>query len=319
MLTGAPFYPLLLARKVKRRLRRPVLLDFQDPWVSSWGAAQPAFTKAWLSHKLSQWLEPVAVGVADFITSVSQTQNEELAARYPAFPRDRLAALPIGGDPQDYEHLRIHPIAEREVSLPEGAINISYVGTFLPRATPLVEALFAAVAKLAASGENWVERLRLNFVGTSNQPDAYGAYRIRPLAEKHGIGALVSETPQRVPYMQALDLLANSHALMLIGSDEPHYTASKIYPALLSGTPILALFHRASSAYDILRRCGGTRVLGFATPEELAALVDPLGAALREIALNPQALGRVDRSLIASYDADAIAAGYAAIFDRLAR
>ena len=138
--------------------------------------------------------------------------------------------------------------------MPEDAINISYVGTMLPRCEPLLDIVFSAVAKLAASDQQWVRRLGFNFVGTSNQPSGFGEFKVKALAEKYGIGKFVRETPQRVPYLQALDLLANSQALILIGSDEPHYTASKIYPALLSGRPILALFHKASSAYDILRR-----------------------------------------------------------------
>ena len=187
----------------------------------------------------------------------------------------------------------------------------------MPRSEPLLNAVFSAVAKLAVSGEQWVRRLRLNFVGTSNQPNGFGDFKILPLAKKHGIGDFVCETPQRVPYLQAIDLLANSHALILIGSDEPHYTASKIYPALLSGRPILALFHQASSAYEILQRSGGGRVIGFDTHEKLMAMTDLIANALREIALTPQAVGSIDRSVVAGYDASVIAARYAAIFDRL--
>jgi glycosyltransferase involved in cell wall biosynthesis len=317
MITGSPFYPFLLARQVKRQLRRPVVLDFQDPWVSKWGATRTPLTKAWASHQVARWLEPIAVDSADFITSVSEQQNDELAERYPAFPQGRLAAIPIGGDASDYTYLRAHPLAEREVIMPRDAINISYVGTMLPRSEPLVSAVFSAVAMLASSDEQWVWRLRLNFVGTSNQPNGFGAFRIMSLAEKHGIGDFVSETPQRVPYLQALDILANSHALILIGSDEPHYTASKIYPALLSGRPILALFHQASSAYEILQRSGGARVIGFDTHEELRALTDTIANALRDVALTPEAVGTIDRSAVAVYEASVIAARYAAIFDRV--
>jgi glycosyltransferase involved in cell wall biosynthesis len=317
MITGSPFYPFLLARHVKRLLKRPVILDFQDPWVSKWGATRTPLTKAWAAHQVARWLEPIAVDSADFITSVSERQNHEFAARYPTFPHDRLAAIPIGGDANDYTYLRAHPLAEREVILPKDAINISYVGTMLPRSEPLLSALFSAVAKLAASDEQWVRRLRLNFVGTSNQPSGFGAFKIMAFAENYGISGYVSETPQRVPYLQALDLLANSDALILIGSDEPHYTASKIYPALLSGRPILAIFHKASSAYDILTRSGGARVIGFGSSEELATMADMIANALREIALTPQALGNIDRSVVAGYEAGMIAARYAAIFDRL--
>ena len=46
-------------------------------------------------------------------------------------------------------------------------------------------------------------------------------------------------------------------------------------------------------------------------------MTDVIANALREIALTPQVLGTVDRSVIEAYEASAIAARYAAIFDRL--
>jgi hypothetical protein len=104
----------------------------------------------------------------------------------------------------------------------------------------------------------------------------------------------------------------------MLGSDEPHYTASKIYPALMSGRPFLSLFHRASSAHAILRAAGGGRAFAFATPEELAALEAPLAEGLRTLAAAPESLGHVDPSAYAAYEARAIACRFGAIFDRLA-
>ena len=39
LITGSPYYPMLFAGVVKRRFGVPVVLDFQDPWVSAWGQA----------------------------------------------------------------------------------------------------------------------------------------------------------------------------------------------------------------------------------------------------------------------------------------
>jgi hypothetical protein len=317
MITGSPFYPFLLASRIRKELRIPVLLDFQDPWVSSYGASRQPFTKAWAAHQLASWLEPRAVASADFITSVSERQNDELLARYPSFPRDRVDAIPIGGDASDYDYLRANPPARREVTLPDGRINFSYVGTAMPRSTSLFEALFSAVRKLVDSDEAWAERLRLNFVGTSNQPGGFGDFKLRDLAESYGLGRFVSETPQRVPYLQALDLLANSHAIFMIGSDEPHYTASKIYPGLLSGTPFLGLFHKASSAYEILCRSSGGRVLGFERTDDLPLMTDAIASSLREIALTPAVVGKVDPTVVGEYEAGNIAKRFASIFDSL--
>lgn len=318
LITGSPFYPMLLAAEVRRRFGVPVVLDFQDPWVSSWGAAQPVISKAGLTHCLAVVLEPRAVRHADFITSVSDRQNDDMAGRYPWLRRCRLAAIPIGGDPDDFRALRANPPWNPQVRLDPQWINLSFVGTCLPRAGPLMRALFRAVRALKHSQPELAPKLRFNFVGTSNQPDHYGAYRVRPIAEEEGVADLVYETPQRVPYLEALHILANSHGLLLIGSDEPHYTASKIYPALMSGRPYVSLFHRESSAHSILSQAGGGKALSFEAPEDLVSLVTPLSDALRTLALDPKSFGKIDPAAYAPYTAPAVARRFAAIFDRLA-
>ena len=115
-----------------------------------------------------------------------------------------MAAIPIGGDPEDYDFLRANPIAQPEVILPADAINFTYVGTFMPRSGPVVEQLFRAVAKLRGSDPALAARLRFNFIGTSNQPNSFSGYVVRPIAEALNIADLISETPQRVPYLEAL-------------------------------------------------------------------------------------------------------------------
>jgi hypothetical protein len=222
-----------------------------------------------------------------------------------------MAAIPIGGDPDDFEALR-----NGQPSLLDPAmINFSYVGTFLPRASPLFERLFAAIAQLRRESPDLAARLRFNFVGTSNQPDGVGGARVMPIAETIGIGDLVRETPRRIPYVEALSILANSQALLLIGSDEPHYTASKIYPALMSGRPWLSLFHSASSAHRILQAAGGGRAIAFGDEAELRASAPDLTSALRVLATSPEDVGKVSPEAVAPYTARQIAGRFAAVLN----
>lgn len=313
-ITAAPYYSTLLARMVKRRFKVPVVLDFQDPWVSNWGASLARWSKGGLSHRLAAWLEPRAVAAADHIVSVSEGQNREMVARYPWLEPSHFSALPIGGDPADYEFLRSHPLKTSEVELSGSGINLSFIGTMMPRTGPVLEALFAGVAKLRAKRPDLVHGLRLNFVGTSNQPNGHTDFRVRPYAESAGIADLVSETPQRVPYLEALNLLANSQGILLLGSDEPHYTASKIYPAILSGTPMLGVFHRLSSAGTILRECGNALVVDFADRAELATLADRLSDALACLIAQPEQLPKSNELAIESYNARSLARQFAGIF-----
>jgi hypothetical protein len=177
LITGSPYYPMLMTGWIRRRWNVPVVLDFQDPWVSHGGANAPRWSKAGVSHRLAVALEPHAVRNATFITSVSERQNDDMAARYPWLDRTRMAAIPIGGDPEDFDALRsLTTGGQSETDF----ITFSYVGTALPRAEPLLRTLFRSLAHLRAVNPDLAGRLRLRFVGTSNQPNDSTPLRVRP-------------------------------------------------------------------------------------------------------------------------------------------
>jgi hypothetical protein len=315
LITGSPFYPMLLSSFIRRRLDLPAVLDFQDPWVSAESASRSVWSKGGVAHRLAVVLEPQAVRGAAFITSVSERQNDELAQRNPGWPRELMAAIPIGGDPEDFAALRAAPPAPR---LDPKFVNLSYVGAVLPRAQPLVRVLFEALGDLRRSEPRVAERLRLQFVGSSNNPSGHADSRVRALAQELGVGDLVVETPQRVAYLEALAVLAQSQGLLLIGSDEPHYTASKIYAALMSGVPYLSLYHSASSAHQILVRAGGGVAVDFSDSVELAARRPVLADALRRLVCAPEPFGRADPAAYEPYSAHNVARRFAHVLDRLA-
>ena len=317
-ITGSPFYSMLLSAWLKQQYGKPIVLDFQDPWVSGYGAAQSPLSKGGVAHRLATRLEPRALRHADFVTSVSDAQNAELARRYSWLDADKMVAIPIGGDADDYAQLRKRPQSGLRRTLKPGYVHFSYVGTFLPRSEVTARALFAAIALLRAKAPDLAARLRFNFIGSSNQPDDTTTYRFRPLAEAAGVADLMSETPQRVPFFDALDILANSDAILLIGSDEPHYTASKIYPGLMSGRPFLSLFLGSSSAHRILVEAGGGYAFSFTTPDDLANLQGQIAAAIRDLATAPDAVGKPRREAIAPYTAPAIARRFADVFAAVA-
>ena len=186
LITGSPYYPMLFGREIRRRFGVPVVLDFQDPWVSSWGSVQLALSKTGLSHRLATVLEPCALRGADFVTSVSDIQNTDMLARYPWLARSRVAAIPIGGDPDDFTALRATKPADGG-NLAPGFIHFSYVGTFLPRAEPLMRTLFRAFTQLRSEEPALAARIRFNFVGTSNQPTDVCVPRVQPIAEAEGV------------------------------------------------------------------------------------------------------------------------------------
>lgn len=316
LITGSPFYPMLLSQWITRRFGVPVMLDFQDPWASNEGATRARWTKGWMAHRLAVALEPHALAGAAWVTSVSERQNADLVQRYPWLDPARMSAIPIGGDPADYEVLR------RTVPtfVPNGSsqLNFSYVGTALPRAAPLLAVLFGGLALLRQRQPQVAAQLHLRFVGTSNQPAGAGAYRVLPLAQSAGVGDLVTEEPARVPFLDALRILAGTHAVLMIGSDEPHYTASKIYPALMSSRPFLSIFHEASSAHEILSRAGGGAAIAWSMARSTAAMTAEVAEALAKLVTNPASFGSVNPKAYANFTAHAVAGQYASAMARAA-
>lgn len=317
LITGSPYYPMLMTEWIKRRFGIPVVLDFQDPWVSAWGATLPKMSKGGIAHQLARLMEPRAVRHAAYVTSVSDRQNEEMAARYPWLDASRMAGIPIGGDPEDYAGLRMTPISADGFTIDPSRINLSYVGTIWPAVINTVRVLLQAAAEVRARRPDIYARLSINFIGTTENPNARNGRWVQPLAEAAGVADAVREEPRRLPYLEALSLQARSDIILMLGSAQPHYTASKIYGVMMSGRLYVSIFHRRSSSHKILSRAGGGIALAFEEPDELDALPPAIAEAIITLATNPRSVGQVPPASYTDYTANAVAGKFAAIFDRL--
>jgi hypothetical protein len=325
-ITVYPVYPALLGPALKRRFGVRFVLDYQDPWVGSWGLTVGGGTngtpdlRSRLSRHAGEWLEPMAVRAADAITAVSRGTYEGIVSRLPEAGRLVLEELPLGWDQTDVARL---PRARGAVPFHEsdGFTNLVYVGTLLPNGIETLRALLQSVARVRAVDPDGFARLRLWFFGTSNQFDPHAAARVLPLARSYGVDACVTEQTPRIPYAAALAVLREAHGVLLLGSTEPHYTASKLYPALLADRPILALFHEASSVVDVLGRVGGSTAVrlvtygaaGPAAGERIECVTRHLLAMLRQ----PPVAAGFDLSPVADVSAPALARRLCSVMDRV--
>jgi hypothetical protein len=136
-----------------------------------------------------------------------------------------------------------------------------------------LRALFLAIRQLR-EGKEEAKRLRLHFVGTSYAQGTLAQMTIQPVAQEVDAGEMVAEQTGRIPYLQGLDLLQASDVILIIGSDDPGYSPSKIYPCILAGRPILAILHKDSSAGDIIRNCRAGQVITFGTGETPSVIAE---------------------------------------------
>jgi len=80
---------------------------------------------------------------------------------------------------------------------------------------------------------------------------------------------MVFEYPKRIPYLDVLVHLNAADAVFILGSIEAHYAPSKVYQAVLSQKPVLAILHQQSTAVAVLRNSGAGFVISFETEKEL--------------------------------------------------
>ncbi|MEZ5028754.1 MAG: hypothetical protein R2765_08210 [Ferruginibacter sp.] len=64
--------------------------------------------------------------------------------------------------------------------------------------------------------------------------------------------------------------------VFILGSIEAHYAPSKVYQAVLSAKPVLAILHRQSTAVKVLQDSGAGFVISFNNEDELKEKIKQL-------------------------------------------
>ncbi len=278
-----------LGRLWERRCGVPFVIDMQDPWVNDWSEADggPRPVNSRLAGWMHARLEPWTMSRVSGLVSVSEQYLRTLRNRYPRLGALPMETLPFGYAERDFELLQRRPQPNRFFARGNGLLHGVYVGRGGADMRTALEAMLGALRKGLREDPQRFERIRLHFVGTDYAPAPWGRPTVQPLAEGMGLGDRVRESVQRVPYFEALQLLADGDFLLVPGSQDPSYSASKIYPYVLARKPLLAVFHERSSVVDFVRRTGCGRVVAFRSRQPGAELIDEVYGEWKRILSQP--------------------------------
>lgn len=251
-----------VGRLVHRRYGLPFGIDYQDPWVNRWPGVERPLSRAWASYRLACLLEPWSVRDAALITGMAPGYVAGMLERNPEVARRaETVFMQMGHAPEDYDLVRGLRRPTFLFGEDDGHFNMIYAGALLPAGIAVLDAFLQGLQSLRERTPEVARRLRVHFVGTGTSPDDPQGHQVMPRAQRLGVAEMVREHPHRIGYVDALNHLEHSDAVLVIGSTEPHYTPSKVFQAMLSRRPVFALLHEDSSAVGIVRSAGAGKVL----------------------------------------------------------
>ena len=312
------FPALILGRAWKGRSGTPYVFDMQDPWKTDYrGAGAPRGLKARMARAMHATLEPIAMRKVDGITSVSPAYVETLRQRYPWIQESMCATIPFGVSMADFDAAAQLPWRNQYFDPADGCRHGVGVGRGGGDVATAARILFDAFRRRSEQAGQ-TDRVRLTLIGTSYASDPQQK-SVEPVAVSAGVGDLVSEFPERVPYLESLRLLGSAHFSIILGSDDPSYSPSKIYPCLMTGRPFVAVMHEASPVVPLLRQAGTGVVETFGPGQDRGRAVSRLAESLARVIESSDMPRSIPAALAESIDARTLTGRQCALFEAALR
>jgi hypothetical protein len=256
------FASFLLGPYWKRKHRVPYFIDYQDPWWSEYysGPGAPKPPGGWLKYGIVQWLarknEGRVIRGAAGVTCVSGAYVEMLRKRYPDVPLEKFIELPFGAPERDFD------FAER--GRREGGSEVwRYIGRGGQDMSAAVRTFGRTVEEVIKKGHIPPSKIDFQIAGTSYATRGRPEKTIEPILKEECSTIQVTESTDRIGYMETLKRLMGSDRLVLFGSDDAGYTASKLYPYIMAKRPLLVICREESSVARIVRETKSAELITF--------------------------------------------------------
>jgi hypothetical protein len=300
----------------KKKFKIPYVIDMQDPWHSEYYRNKPKeqqLPKYRLAYHLNKFLEPIAIKQVDGLISVSDDYINDLKNRYPQIKQIPTATITFGAFEPDL-NIAVEHQNDFVSPLDPAFKNVVYIGRGGMDMYNAIKPLFETMQKGLVNEPLIFNKIRLFFLGTSYAPSGQGIPTILPLAKQFGLEKFVTEKTDRIGHFHALMILQQANALFIPGSDDPRYTASKIYSYILAHKLILAVFNSQSSAITILNKFGAKYVYSY---DGTAGINSKIEGFFKKVVEDDKTEQEYDKKTIKEYSAQTMAKRQCDLFNAI--
>ncbi|MBN2301329.1 MAG: glycosyltransferase [Lentisphaerae bacterium] len=221
--TGGPWTSLLIGVALRRITRKPVIIDFRDPWIAN---PYRNSTRSAI-RAIEARMERTVLNMADHIITNTKELQQDFLARYPKLSPQKLTTIPNGFE--DY-------VAGNPASAARDCLTFTHAGTLYSSRNPrcLLQAIFNLIEHHGIPHQ----ALRFVFLGgldeLGHDQDLYNLVQ-------HPVLRDVIRIVPRVPYQEAVAYQQQSDILLLLQPDFPLQVPRKLYEYMAFRKPILAI------------------------------------------------------------------------------
>lgn len=256
--TGSPWSSLLAGALLKFLLRRPLVVEFRDPWLGNAYHRR----KFRLTDGMDFWLERWVLRTADSVITLTRELGEAMCKRHGLWLDEKLLTVTNG-----YERLPFSQDAHVRQPSTGDPFRIIHAGNLYAKRD--VGSLLDALLGLVQTGQLSADYIRLDLIGEVELIDP----KIETMLDEHPLCDMVHISP-RIPFAACQQRLASSDLLLILQPDAPLQIPRKLFDYLAFDKPILAIASGGATA-NLIRNEG----LGEVVANESIAIQEALARA----------------------------------------
>lgn len=237
--TAPPFTDFLIGAELKAHIRKPLVLDYRDPWLSYPFKFYPTPLHRW-RHKV---LERRALKASSHVVTTNRAVKEKLINQYSFLTYHDIDIIAQGYDPEDFGPQMSRPPASSR----KDRMRITYAGVFWEDRVP--DYFLRALHDLFQEQPALREKIEAFFIGNFRDENL-------KMVEQSGLKDNTTIVGY-LPHHECIEYIRSSDVLWVIVGDQVG-SPGKTYEYIGAGKPILGLVPEGFLKSTIIEAGGKT-------------------------------------------------------------